>query len=81
MRTMDIVERIMTTGVCPAVIRIHNADRLDAWVRDTARHHTADTCTAQKRKDCGHAPGPGTAAFARTIRDEAAAVCTCGDHR
>lgn len=81
MTTREIIDRIMAgESVCPAIIRNHNADRIMAWVRDTDRHHTADTCTAQKRKDCVHAPGQHTVDFAATIASEAANVCTCGEH-
>lgn len=81
MTNQEIIDQIMTgQSVCPATIRNHNADRIMRWVRATDMHHTAETCTSQKRKDCVHAPGPHTVDFAATIASEAANVCTCGEH-
>lgn len=76
----EIIDRIMGPGICPAEIRIHNAERIMRWVRNTDRHHTAETCTARKRKDCAHFPGPQHADFAATMVSEAASVCACGAH-
>ncbi|MCA1799808.1 MAG: hypothetical protein LC650_00755 [Actinobacteria bacterium] len=78
--TREIIDRIMDGGVCDAEIRMHNAERIMRWVRDTDAHHTAETCTSRKRKDCAHAPGAQTAEFAAVLVSEAASVCACGAH-
>lgn len=78
--TREIIDRIMEGDVCPAEIRIHNAERIMRWVRNTDRHHTAETCNARKPKDCAHFPGPFHADFAAAIASEAASVCACGAH-
>jgi len=79
--TVDpIVDQIMQGSVCPAEIWLSNAERLMSWVKDTDRHHTADTCNAKKKKDCAHAPGQQTVEFAAAIASEAANVCACGAH-
>lgn len=81
MTNQEIIDQIMTgQSVCPATIRNHNADRIMRWIRATDMHHTADTCTSRKRKDCAHAPGVQTVEFAAAIASEAANVCTCGEH-
>lgn len=81
MQTREIIDRIFAgETVCPAIIRMHNAEKVMAWVRNTDRHHTAETCRSTKRKDCVHAPGPHTADFAATLASEAVNACTCGEH-
>lgn len=80
MQVNPIVERIIEGSICPAEIRLHNANRIMQWVRDTDRHHSAEDCRSNKPKDCSHAPGEQTADLADTLTVEAAAVCVCGDH-
>lgn len=81
MTNREIIDRIMAgESVCPAIVRNHNAQRIVAWIRDTDSHHTAETCTSRKRKDCCHFPGEHNIDFAATVASEAANSCTCGEH-
>jgi hypothetical protein len=65
--------------VCPAEINHFNAAWVQGWIDDTARHHTADTCTGGPH--CVHAPGDGQVEHVARIRAEAPSICTCGTHR
>lgn len=81
MQTREIIERIMTgESVCPSVPKIHSAERIMAWVRDTDSHHTKETCRSSKPKDCVHAPDVHVVEFAAVLASEAANACTCGEH-
>jgi len=81
MQTTEMVDRIFAGEInCPSIIMLDNAERLMRWVRDTDRHHTADTCAADKPKDCAHAPGTQTADFAAMMVSEATNRCACGAH-
>ncbi len=80
MQVNPIVERIIEGSICPAEIRLHNANRIMQWVRDTDRHHSADNCKSSKPKDCAHAPGEQTADMADVLTAEAPTVCVCGGH-
>ena len=75
-----LAERIVAGGVCMAEVHEHCANQLMGWVRDTKRHHTAETCTSPKKKDCIHAPGPGEVALAADHVRTMPQVCTCGHH-
>ena len=75
-----LAERIVTGEACPAEVHLHCAEKLMAWVRNTDRHHTLETCTAKKKKDCCHAPGQGEVELAADHVTRALRVCTCGAH-
>ena len=74
-----IFERVMAgETVCRSEVNISNATTIIDWVRATDTHHTKDEC--RKGKDCVHAPGQFNIDWAATITEEAAFVCTCGEH-
>lgn len=81
MQTREIFDRIMGgETVCPAIVRMNNANRVMAWVRATDTHHAPEDCRSAKRKDCVHSPGQQTVDFAATMASEAMHSCTCGEH-
>lgn len=75
-----LVERIMTEDVCMAEIHEYCANVLMGWIKAVDRHHTADTCTSTKKKDCCHAPGEGELQLAADHVRVMPLVCTCGRH-
>lgn len=75
-----MIDRIIAGDICDSEINMHNADRIMRWVKDTDRHHTAETCNARKPKDCVHAPGQHVVEWAATLVSEAANICACGQH-
>lgn len=75
-----LAERILEDEVCMAEVHEHCANRLMAWVKATHLHHTADTCTSKKKKDCCHAPGQGEVELAADHVRVMPQVCTCGRH-
>lgn len=79
-KTNPMIDRIIAGEICDSEINIHNADRIMRWVKDTDRHHTAETCNSQKKKDCVHAPGAHVVDWAAALVSEATFICTCGAH-
>lgn len=76
---MNMIDRIMTEGVCIAEIMLRNA----RIIIDHVAMHESGECTKGTTSVKGHwhpMSTPADAEHARTLMIEAPEFCTCGGH-